>query len=114
MNFKKMLKFQKKDYSGIISFVYVGTEKIHAYMQYEVFMSVHMGRIANQRKVPIRHNHKIFDVLTLGTCGHIHTKYEVSISNPAVGRAAQRMMPTPTMTQDEARRTKHDCIRLFG
>ena len=33
-----------------VTFVYVGKEGIHQYMQYEVFMAVYMGRIANQRK----------------------------------------------------------------
>ena len=32
--------------------MYVGKERIHKYMQYEVSMPVYMGRIANQRKVP--------------------------------------------------------------
>ena len=42
----------QKGYSGIISFVYVGKEEILKYMQYEVSMTVHMGRITNQRKIP--------------------------------------------------------------
>ena len=33
------------------SFVYKGKEEIHKYKQYEVFMTVCMGRIGNQRKV---------------------------------------------------------------
>ena len=53
MDFKKMfINFIKKSYSGIIPFVYEGKEEIHKYMQYEVSMTVCMGRIANQRKVP--------------------------------------------------------------
>ena len=45
-------KFKKKGHSGIIPFVHGGKEDICKYMQYEVTMTVHMGRIANQRKVP--------------------------------------------------------------
>ena len=45
-------KSQKNSYSGINPFVYVGKKEIHKYMQYEVSKTVHMGRIANQRKVP--------------------------------------------------------------
>ena len=53
MDFKKMLiNFRKKGYSSILSFVYDGKEEIHKYMQYEVSMTVSMGRIVNQRKVP--------------------------------------------------------------
>ena len=37
-------------YSGHITFVYVGKEGTHQYMQCEVSMNVDMGRIANQRK----------------------------------------------------------------
>ena len=53
MNFKEMLiNFRKEGYSGIISFVYEGKEDIHKYMQYEVSMTVCMGRTTNQREVP--------------------------------------------------------------
>ena len=53
MDFKKMLiNFRKNGYSGIIPFVYEGKEGIHNYMQYEVSMTVCMGRTTNQRKVP--------------------------------------------------------------
>ena len=53
MNFKKILiNFRKKGYSGIILFVYEGKEEIHKYMQHEVFMTICVGWIANQRKVP--------------------------------------------------------------
>ena len=45
-------KFHKKGYSGIIPFVYEGKEEIRKYVQYEVSMTVCMGRIANQRKLP--------------------------------------------------------------
>ena len=45
-------EFQKIGHSGIISFVYAGKEEIHKYMQYEVSVTVCMGRIANQRKIP--------------------------------------------------------------
>ena len=43
-------KFQKIGYSSI-NFVCVDKEEILKYMQYEVSMTVYMGRIANQRKV---------------------------------------------------------------
>ena len=42
----------KIGYSGIIPFVHVGKEEIHKYIQYEVSMTVCIGRIANERKVP--------------------------------------------------------------
>ena len=45
-------KFQKIGYSGIIPFVYIGKEEIHKNMQYTVSMTIYMGRIENQRKVP--------------------------------------------------------------
>ena len=32
--------------------MYEGKEEIHMYMQYEICMTVYMGRIANPRKVP--------------------------------------------------------------
>ena len=52
-NFKKMLiNFRKKGFSAIIPFVHKGKEEIHKYVQYEVSMTVCMGRIANQRKAP--------------------------------------------------------------
>ena len=44
-------QFQKK-LSSIIPFMYEGKEEIHKYMQYEISMTVCMGRIANQRKIP--------------------------------------------------------------
>ena len=44
-------KFQKIGYSGIIN-VYEGKEDTHKYKQYEVSLTVHIGRIANQGKVP--------------------------------------------------------------
>ena len=47
-----LTNFIKIGYSGIIPFVYQGKEEIHMYMQYEVSMTVCMGRTANQRKVP--------------------------------------------------------------
>ena len=43
-------KFQKIGNSGIISFVYEGKEGTHKCMRYEVSMTVHIGRIANQKK----------------------------------------------------------------
>ena len=46
------INFIKKDYSSIIPFEYEAKEEMHKYMQYEVFMTVCMGRIVNQRKVP--------------------------------------------------------------
>ena len=49
---KNAHKFQKKSYSDIIPFVYEGKRKIHKDMQYEVSMTVCMGRTTNQRKVP--------------------------------------------------------------
>ena len=48
---RKAHKFQKKSYSGIISFVYEGKGEIHKHMQYEVSVTVCMGRIVNQRKI---------------------------------------------------------------
>ena len=52
-NFKKLLiNFRKKGYSGIIPFVYEDKEEIHKYVQYEVSVTVYMGRTTNQRKVP--------------------------------------------------------------
>ena len=47
-----LINFIKKGYSGTIPFVYEGKEEIHKYMQYEVSMTVCVGRIANQIKVP--------------------------------------------------------------
>ena len=45
-------KFEKTGYSPIISFMHAGKEVIDKYMQYEVSMTVYIGRIANQRKIP--------------------------------------------------------------
>ena len=60
-------------------------------------MTVHMGRISNQRKVPKWlpfENYKsellIFEVHILGTYVHILTKYEVSVSKPVVRRGVHR------------------------
>ena len=39
------------NYSGIIPLVYVGTEEINKYMQYEVSFTIYKGRRANQRKI---------------------------------------------------------------
>ena len=91
MNFKKMVKFQKIGYSSIISFVYEGKDEIHNYMQYDVSMTVCMGRIQNQRKIPKWLSFKnytsesIFNVHMRGTCVHMYTKYEVSTYNPVPG-----------------------------
>ena len=53
MNFKKMfINFRKKGYSDIIPFVYEGKEEVYKYMQYEVPLTVCVGRISNQRKLP--------------------------------------------------------------
>ena len=53
MDFKKMfINFIEKGYTGIIPFEYEGKEEIHKYKQHEVSMTVCMGRIANQIKVP--------------------------------------------------------------
>ena len=51
-----------------------------------------------------------------GTHMHIHTKYEVSILNPAARRAVHRCQcQTPPMLDDNyARRTNHDYIGSFG
>ena len=46
-----LINFRKKGYSSIIPFMYEGKEELHKYMQYEVFMTVNMGRATNQRKV---------------------------------------------------------------
>ena len=46
-----IINFRKKGYSSIIPFVFEGKEEIHKYMQYEVSMTVSMGRATNQRKV---------------------------------------------------------------
>ena len=48
---KNAHKFQEISYSGIIPFVYVGKEKIHKYVWYEVSMTDYMGRIANHIEV---------------------------------------------------------------
>ena len=45
-------KFQKIGHSGIILFVYISKKDILQYMQYEVSVTLYMGRIANQIKVP--------------------------------------------------------------
>ena len=45
-------KFPKISHSGINLFVYVGKEDIQKYMHHEVSITVYIGRIANQRKVP--------------------------------------------------------------
>ena len=45
-----LTNFRKNGY--ITSFVHVGKEMIHKYTQYEVSMTVCVGNIANQRKVP--------------------------------------------------------------
>ena len=49
---RKWSCISEKGDSGIIPFLYEGKEEIHKYMQLEVSMTVYMGRIANQRKVP--------------------------------------------------------------
>ena len=51
MDFKKMIINFRKNASGIIPFGYEGKGEIHKYMQYEVSMTVCMGRATNQRKV---------------------------------------------------------------
>ena len=38
----------------MIPFVYVGKEEIHKYIQYEVSMTVYVGRVSNQGKIPKR------------------------------------------------------------
>ena len=59
VTFKKMLiNFRK---GGINPFVYEGKEEMHKYMQYEVSMTVSVGRIANQRKVPKWLSFKIYE-----------------------------------------------------
>ena len=45
-----LTNFRKKGYSTIIPFMYEDKEAIHKYIQYEVSMTVCMGRTTNQRK----------------------------------------------------------------
>ena len=45
-----LINFRKKGYSGIIPFVYEGKEEIHKYMQYEVSVTVCMGRTTKSKK----------------------------------------------------------------
>ena len=47
-----MNKFQEIGHSSTVPLAYVGKEDIHKYMQYEAFMTIYMGRAANQRKGP--------------------------------------------------------------
>ena len=84
---RKCSEISKIGYSGITTFVYAGKKEIHKYMQYEVFMTVYMGWVANQRKVPkwlpfINYKSESLNISCAyipGTYGHIHTKYEVSV-----------------------------------
>ena len=62
--------------------VHVGKEVIHKYVRYEVFLTVYVGMIANQREVPkslpfknYQSESKIVDVHILRTYGHIPKKY---------------------------------------
>ena len=43
----------------------------------------------------------------------MHTKYEVSRSNPVPGGVCTDDNANDN-ANDDARRTKHDCLRLFG
>ena len=52
MDLKKMLINFTKKVTVAVPFVYEGKDEIHKYMQYEVSMTVCMGRTTNQRKVP--------------------------------------------------------------
>ena len=53
MNFSKMLiNFRKSVTVALIFLMYIGKEDIFKYMRYEVTMTVYMGSITNQRKVP--------------------------------------------------------------
>ena len=42
------MNFQKIGYTDITPFVYVSKEEINKYMQYEISMTVCMGRITNR------------------------------------------------------------------
>ena len=66
-------------------------------MQYEVSMTVYMGRKRNQRKVPkwlplktTSQNHSMFDMHILRKCIHTYTKYEASMSNHMARRTVHR------------------------
>ena len=76
-----------KVYIGIIAFLYIGRDEIHMYMQYEVSMTVCVGRVSNQRKVPKwlpfkNFKSKLFksNQHILLAYAHIHTKYKVSMT----------------------------------
>ena len=67
------------------------TEEIHNYIQYKMSMTVFMARISNKRKVPFEnYKSESLNVHILGTYGHIHTKYEVSLSNPVAKGGVDR------------------------
>ena len=70
MNSKKMLINFRYGYIDIIPFVYIGKEEIYKYMQYEVSMTVYMGRVANQRKVPKWLPFKNYTSESLVMCTH--------------------------------------------
>ena len=46
-----LINFRKKAAVALFLSVYHGMEEIHKYMQYEVFLTAYLGRIATQRKV---------------------------------------------------------------
>ena len=92
----------------LIPFVYVGEVDIPKYMQLEVYDYLY-GQDNKSKKIPnhlktLRHNQQSFDVHVPGAYLHISTKYEGFM---------KCCLQTTTRTQD-ARRTKHDCIRVFG
>ena len=99
--------------------MYVGEEEIPKYMQYEIYMTVYMGRLANQRKVPkwlpFENNmseSQNIDVHIPGTYRRIHIKHEVFIW--LCTDNANDDTNDDDNDDDNARRTKHDCTRLFG
>ena len=62
-----LINCRNKGYTSIISFVYIGKEEIHEYVQYEISITIYMGRIENQKGVPkwLPFEHHMLKALTI-------------------------------------------------
>ena len=84
-------------------------------------MTVYMGRLANQRKVPngshlktTSENHQVFDAHMWGHMCICIPNMQFLCLNLWLGKMCTDNANHTNNVNDDTQWTKHDCIRLFG
>ena len=106
--------------------MYEGKEEIHKYIQYEVSITVCVGRIANQRKIPkwlpfkqlqVRITKYLMCIYEGHRCTCVPKKKSVCLTlwlGEVCTDANTNNDDAKTDHADNTRWTKHDCMKLFG